>query len=108
MYIDIVPNRKSPPAVLLRESYREGGRTVKRTLANLSMLPPEAVAALRAALEADGGRRAGITLHLAQAEAAAGNRPRAAQLLRGIAETAPAADAARAEAAALLARIAEG
>ena len=53
MYIDIVPNRKSPPAVLLRESYREGGRTVKRTLANLSMLPPEAVAALRAALKGE-------------------------------------------------------
>jgi transposase len=48
-----VPNRKSPPAVLLRESYREGGRTVKRTLANLSMLPPEAVAALRAALKGE-------------------------------------------------------
>lgn len=68
----------------------------------------DAVAALRAAHEADGGRRAGITLHLAQAEAAAGNRPRAAQLLRGIAETAPPSDPARAEAAALLARIAEG
>ena len=53
MYIDIVPNRKSPPAVLLRESYREGGRTIKRTLANLSMLPPEAVSALRAALKGE-------------------------------------------------------
>ncbi|MGI6497179.1 MAG: IS1634 family transposase [Kiritimatiellia bacterium] len=53
MYIDIVPNRKSPPAILLRESCREGGRTVKRTLANLSMLPPEAVAALRAALKGE-------------------------------------------------------
>ena len=50
MYIDIVPNRSSPPAVLLREDHREGGRTIKRTLANLSALPPEAVAALRAVL----------------------------------------------------------
>jgi hypothetical protein len=53
MYIDIVPNRKSPPAVLLREDHREGGRTVKRTLANLSALPPEAVATLRAALKGE-------------------------------------------------------
>ena len=40
MFIDIVPNRSSPPAVLLRESYRdENGRPLKRTLANLSKLP---------------------------------------------------------------------
>jgi hypothetical protein len=51
MYIDIVPNRTSPPAVLLRQDHREGGRTIKRTLANLSALPPEAVAALRAVLK---------------------------------------------------------
>src|SRR5438477_7164118 len=39
MFVDTIPNRKSPPAVLLRESYREGGRVKKRTLANLSRLP---------------------------------------------------------------------
>jgi transposase len=39
MYIDIVPNRKSPPAILLRESVREGKRVRKRTIANLSALP---------------------------------------------------------------------
>ena len=39
MFIDTIPNRKSPPAVLLRESYREGGKVRKRTLANLSKLP---------------------------------------------------------------------
>ena len=33
MYIDIVPNRNSPPAVLLRESVREGGKVVKKTVA---------------------------------------------------------------------------
>ena len=54
MYIDMVPNRKSPPAVLLRESVRVGAKTVKRTLANLSALPPEAVAALQVVLR--GGR----------------------------------------------------
>ena len=50
MYIDIVPNRRSPPAVLLRQSRREGGKIVKTTLANLSQCPPAAVAALRLAL----------------------------------------------------------
>ncbi len=43
MYIERVPNRNSPPAVLLRESYREGNKVRKRTLANLSSLPDEAV-----------------------------------------------------------------
>src|ERR1700687_5231305 len=38
MHIDIVPNRHSPPAVLLRESYRDGPHVRKRTLANLSAL----------------------------------------------------------------------
>ena len=38
MYIDIVPNRQSPPAILLRESVREGKTIRKRTLANLSGL----------------------------------------------------------------------
>jgi len=50
MFIDIVPNRGSPPAVLLREGYREGGKVKKRTLANLSKLPPEAIEALRRVL----------------------------------------------------------
>jgi len=50
MYIDIVPNLASPPAVLLRQSRRESGKIVKTTLANLSQCPPEAVAALRLAL----------------------------------------------------------
>ena len=53
MFIDIVPNRNSPPAVLLREGWREGKKTRKRTLANLSMLPPEAIDALRRALRGE-------------------------------------------------------
>jgi hypothetical protein len=50
MYIDIVPNRNSPPAVLLREGWREGGKVKKRTVANLSSLPmgQEAFRILRA------------------------------------------------------------
>jgi transposase len=51
MYIDIVPNRQSPPAVLLRESYREHGKVKKRTLANLSKLPGEIVDQLRLLLQ---------------------------------------------------------
>src|SRR6202166_2335268 len=52
MFIETVPNRASPPAVLLRESYRdENGRTQKRTLANLSKLPGDVVAALKAIIK---------------------------------------------------------
>ena len=47
MYVDIVPNRKSPPAVLLREGWREGKRVRKRTIANLSSWPDQKVRALR-------------------------------------------------------------
>ncbi len=51
MHIERVPNRNSPPAVLLRQSYREGGKVRKRTLANLSKLPEETVEALRILLK---------------------------------------------------------
>ena len=51
MYIEAVPNRNSPPAVLLRESYREGRKVKKRTLANLSKCPPEVVEGLRVLLK---------------------------------------------------------
>ncbi len=50
MYIDVVPNRQSPPAILLRESYREHGKVKKRTLANLSKLPREVIERIREAL----------------------------------------------------------
>jgi hypothetical protein len=53
MYIERVPNRKSPPAVLLRESWRENGKTRKRTVGNLSSLPDETVEAVRSALKGD-------------------------------------------------------
>jgi|SRR5215469_4799416 len=52
MFIETVPNRASPPAVLLRESYRdEHGRAQKRTLANLSKLPRDVIDALKAILK---------------------------------------------------------
>jgi len=53
MYIERVPNRNSPPAVLLRESYREGGRVKKRTLANLSHLSDATIEGLRRVLRGD-------------------------------------------------------
>jgi len=51
MYIATIRNRNSPPAILLRESYREHGKVKTRTLANLSKLPPEAIETLRATLK---------------------------------------------------------
>jgi hypothetical protein len=47
MYIESVPNRDSPPAILLRESYRESGKVRKRTLANLSCLSTEVIEGLK-------------------------------------------------------------
>jgi transposase len=51
MYIEAVPNRNSPPAILLRESYRVDGKIKKRTLLNLSDWPAETVEGLRALLK---------------------------------------------------------
>jgi transposase len=61
MHIDIVPNRSSPPAILLRESYRENGKVCKRTLANLSDWPAEKVDALRRVLKNQLGALTGIS-----------------------------------------------
>ena len=61
MFIDTIPNRKSPPAILLRESYREGGRVKKRTLANLSKLPRRLIDGIR-------GLIAGGTVAAAEAD----------------------------------------
>ena len=51
MYVARVPNRGSPPAILLRESYREGGKVKNRTLANLSRWPEDKVDALARVLK---------------------------------------------------------
>ena len=51
MYVAVVPNRNSPPAILLRESFRENGKVHNRTLANLSQWPPAQIAALREVLK---------------------------------------------------------
>jgi len=51
MYVDTVPNRNSKPTILLREGWREGKRTPKRTLANISHWPGERIEALRLLLK---------------------------------------------------------
>ena len=51
MYIEAVPNRNSPPAILLRESYRDGYKIKKRTLLNLSDWAPPLIEGLRALLK---------------------------------------------------------
>src|SRR4249920_857428 len=53
MYVTRVPNRSSPPAVLLRESWREGGKVKTRTLANLTDWPDAKVEALRRVLRGE-------------------------------------------------------
>src|SRR4051794_6525668 len=51
MYVETVPNRASPPAILLRESWREDGKVHKRTLLNLATWDPAHVEGLRAVLK---------------------------------------------------------
>jgi hypothetical protein len=53
MHIDVVPNRQARPTYLLRESFRDGSRVRKRTLANLSALSDEQIAALRIVLRGE-------------------------------------------------------
>ena len=67
MYVAVVPNRASPPAVLLRESYREGDKVKNRTIANLSKWPPDKVEALRAVLRGDKLAPAGEGIEIVRA-----------------------------------------
>jgi hypothetical protein len=53
MYVAVIPNRGSPPAILLRESFRDNGKTKNRTLANLSGWPAERIELLRAVLRGE-------------------------------------------------------
>jgi len=50
MYVAEIPNRNSPPAILLRESFRENGQVKNRTLANLSSWPSALIVATDAAI----------------------------------------------------------
>jgi hypothetical protein len=67
MYVAIVPNRGSPPAILLRESYRDGKRVRNRTLKNLSDWPADRIALLRAVLRGDALVPAGAGLEIVRA-----------------------------------------
>lgn len=69
MHIHIVPNRGSPPTVLLRESFREGARVRKRTLANLSSLSLAQVEAIRAVLRGEALRPVAQTFEIARSRA---------------------------------------
>jgi len=60
MHIDVIPNRNSRPAILLRESYREDGKVKKRTLANISKWDPEVIEGLRVLLK--GGHASSVPL----------------------------------------------
>lgn len=51
MHVQTIPNRNSNPTILLRESYREGGKVKKRTLANLTKLPQQVIEGLRQLLK---------------------------------------------------------
>jgi len=53
MYLTSIPNRNSPPAILLRESYREDGKVKTRTLANVTNWNPAVVEAMRQALKGE-------------------------------------------------------
>jgi len=53
MYVAVVPNRNSPPAILLRESFREHGKVRSRTIANLSHWPATQIEALRQVLKGE-------------------------------------------------------
>ena len=77
MYVATIPNRSSPPAILVREGYREDGKVKNRTLANLSKLPPEAIEAVRHS-EAPVGepRPADVSLHCGRAPRELGYVPR--------------------------------
>jgi hypothetical protein len=67
MYVAVVPNRGSRPAILLRESYRDGGKVRNRTLKNLSDWPAERIALLRAVLRGDPLVPAGEGLEIVRA-----------------------------------------
>src|SRR5487761_404151 len=66
MYVATVPNRNSPPALLLRESFRENGKVKNRTLANLSHGPKARLEALRRLLRGEFDRRTGEELSAPQ------------------------------------------
>src|SRR5579884_323634 len=62
MYVATIPNRNSPPALLLRESFRQNGKVKNRTLANLSHWPAARIEALRRLLRGEFDQAADLSL----------------------------------------------
>ena len=62
MYVATIPNRNSPPALLLRESFRQNGKVKNRTLANLSHWPAARIEALRRLLCGEFDQAADLSL----------------------------------------------
>jgi transposase len=62
MYIATVPNRNSPPALLLRESFRQNGKVKNRTLANLTHWPAARIEALRRLLRGEFDQAADLSV----------------------------------------------
>ena len=73
MYVTRVPNRGSPPAILLRESYRDGDKVKTRTRANLTRWPEAKIEALRLVLKGAPLAAAPDRLAIEQAARAAGS-----------------------------------
>jgi transposase len=62
MYVATVPNRNSPPALLLRESFRQNGKVKNRTLANLTHWPAARIEALRRLLRGEFDQAADLSV----------------------------------------------
>jgi hypothetical protein len=91
MHVDRIPNRTSPPAYLLRESYRDGNKVRKRTLANITHWPLAKIEALRRLLRdelPDGDQAQGLSLlrSLPHGHVAAGHAGQAWARSRAVAE----------------------
>ena len=69
MHIHIVPNRDSSPTVLLRESYRDGNKVCKRTLANLSALTASQIESIRGVLRGEVLRPVAQTFEISHSRA---------------------------------------
>src|ERR1700739_3505775 len=99
MYGAVGPHRGPPPAILLRESYREAGKTKNRTLANLSRWPAERIEQLRAVLRGAKLLPAAAAVEVVRALPHATCSPRSA--LRATSRSTPCCRVARRNAAAI-------
>src|ERR1700758_3002758 len=82
MYVAVVPNRNSPPAILLRAGYREGGKVKSRTLANLSHWPRQKLETLRLLLKGERLAPMGRAIEIAASQRRAQRRAAQAAIER--------------------------